>query len=75
MHRYQSQPRSVFELCVLRGVKRVHWDIGEGTDVIVLLGLMEEFMILYLICLYGDLRETLGKQQLEYLKGTLIPSY
>lgn len=34
-----------FELSVIRSINRVHWNIGEGTDDIVLWGLMGKFMI------------------------------
>lgn len=52
----------------------MHWDIRQETDDTVLRELTEKFMILYLICLYGDFEETLRNQQLEHLKGALLNS-
>lgn len=52
----------------------MHWDIGEGTDDIVLMGTHGKVMILYLICPYGDLGKTRGNQWFENLKEALFNS-
>lgn len=64
-----------FEPSVIRSINRAHWNTGEGTDDIVLWGLMGKFVILYLMCLYRDFGESLGNQQLEHLNRVLFHSY